>query len=159
MQRKINLLQSNILAIESSNRVKKTFSKKLNKTVNDYFNDKFYNSLDLLSDLDEFVESNRLTPTQQADLRKLLSIFFLGQIIGLPTLNSVLQYHGIKSNSHQICYKNLCNSLKNKDIHHIFSTLFEKELGNILKDLSQKDPSAWSRETITVVLDDSVFRT
>lgn len=113
----------------------------------------------MLSDLDKFLEGNSLSSTQQADLRKLLSIFFLGQIIGLPTLNSILQYHGIKSNSHQICYKNLCKSLTNKDIHHIFSTLFEKELSDKLKNLSQKDPSAWSRETITVVLDDSVFRT
>jgi hypothetical protein len=77
----------------------------------------------------------------------------------LPTLNSILQYHGIKSNSHQICYKNLCKSLTNKEIHGIFSVLFEKELSDKLTKLSQKDPSAWSRETVTVVLDDSIFRT
>lgn len=88
-----------------------------------------------------------------------MSIFFLGQIIGLPTLNSILQHYGIKSNSHQICYKNLCKSLTNKNIHDIFSTLFEKELSDKLTNLSQKDPSAWSRETVTVVLDDSIFRT
>ena len=88
-----------------------------------------------------------------------MSIFFLGQIIGLPTLNSILQYHDIKSNSHQICYKNICKSLTNKAIHDIFSTLFEKELNDKLTNLSQKDPSAWSRETVTVVLDDSIFRT
>lgn len=83
----------------------------------------------------------------------------MGQIIGLPTLNSILQHHGIKSNRHQICYKNLCKSLTNKNIHDIFSILFEKELSDKLTSLSQKDPSAWSRETVTVVLDDSIFRT
>jgi len=96
---------------------------------------------------------------QQADLRKLLSIFFLGQIIGLPRLKSILQYHGIKSNSHQINYKNLCKSLTNKSIHDIFSALFEKVLSDKLTNLSQKDPSGWSRETLTVILDDSIFRT
>ena len=73
--------------------------------------------------------------------------------------DSILQYHGIKSNSHQINYKNLYKSLTNKNIHDIFSTLFEKELTDKLTNLSQKHPSAWSRETVTVVLDDSIFRT
>ena len=96
------------------------------------------------------MENNTLTTTKQTDLRKLLSIFFLGQIIGLPTLNgtppdSILQYHDIKSNSRQICYKNICKSLTNKTIHDIFSTLFEKKLNDKLTNLSQKDPSAWSR--------------
>lgn len=88
-----------------------------------------------------------------------MSIFFLGQIIGLPTLNSILHYHGIKSNSHQINYKNLSKSLTNRNIHDIFSALFEQELTHKLTNLSQKDPSVWSRETVTVVLDDSIFRT
>ena len=80
--------------------------------------------------------------------------------------DSILQYHGIKSNNHQINYKNLYKSLINKNIHDIFSTLFEKELTDKLTNLSQKHPSAWSkhpsawsRETVTVVLDDSIFRT
>ena len=49
--------------------------------------------------------------------------------------------------------------MTNKTIHDIFSTLFEKKLNDKLTNLSQKDPSAWSRETVTVVLDDSIFRT
>jgi hypothetical protein len=99
-----------------------------------------------------------LTEQDAAQLRKLLSIFYLGQVIGLPTLHSILQQYAISSNKHQIDYKDLCNKLTNNTIHKIFESVFEEQLLDVLAKMSQKDSCCWSRELVTALLDDSVFK-
>ena len=91
-------------------------------------------------------------------LQKLLQIFFIGELVGLPTLKSILTKFDILSNTQQIKYKKLCKSLTVSKIRTIFEYIFEHELSEKLNELSQKDGSNWSRELVTVVLDDSVFR-
>lgn len=87
-----------------------------------------------------------------------MQIFFIGELVGLPTLNSILEKFNIKSNTQQINYKKLCKSLTVSKIRNIFEYIFEHEVSKELIALSQKDPSVWSRELVTVVLDDSIFR-
>lgn len=106
------------------------------------------------NDLDGVV----LNEQASIQLKKLLNIFFLGQVIGLPTLHSILRQYDISSNKLQIDYKNLCNKLTFNKIDNIFETVFEMHLLDVLDKMSQKDSSCWSREWVTAVLDDSIFK-
>ena len=87
-----------------------------------------------------------------------MQIFFIGELVGLPTLNSILEKFDIKSNTQQINYKKICKLLTVSKLRNIFEYIFEHEVSKELIELSQKDPSVWSRELVTVVLDDSIFR-
>lgn len=52
----------------------------------------------------------------------------------------------------------MCKHLSNKDLLLIFEHFFERVLGSKLAKLCQKDSSNWSREIVTAVIDDSIFR-
>ena len=104
------------------------------------------------------IENIEMRVSETAQLKKLMRLFFLGQIVGLPTLHSILNRFEIKSNNEQIKYKKLCKSLSNNKIHAIFEFVFERQVEEALKLLSNKDASNWSREIVTAVLDDSVFK-
>lgn len=95
---------------------------------------------------------------QGRDFQNLLQIFFLGSLVGLPTLQSILTKFNIKSNYSQIKYKKICKELTVNKIRKVFEYIFEQELLSKLEEMSQKDTSCWSKEVVTVVLDDSVFR-
>lgn len=94
----------------------------------------------------------------QAVLNKLLSIYLLGQLVNLPTLHSILEQRGIKSNFYQINYNRLVKNIAHQDFIDLFESGFKEIIKIKLKELSQKDPSIWSRELATVILDDSVFK-
>ena len=82
----------------------------------------------------------------------------MGQIVGLPTLHSILQRYDIGSNNHQINYKKLCKRLTTNEISKIYASVFETQILSVLKRMSEKDSSCWSRELVTAVLDDSIFK-
>lgn len=92
------------------------------------------------------------------DFHLLMQVFFLGELVGLPTLNSILVKFGIKSNLHQIKYKGLCKHLTISKVRKMYEYVFEHQLIEELKKMSQKDSSCWSKKLVTVVLDDSVFK-
>lgn len=98
------------------------------------------------------------TEKEGQQLKKLLNIFFLGQVVGLPTLHSILRQYDISSNKQQIDYKELCNKLTYNIIGKIFESVFEQQILDVLDKMSQKDSSCWSRELVTVLLDDSIFK-
>lgn len=91
-------------------------------------------------------------------LSKFMKIFFVGQLLGLTTLNSILTYLGISNNGLQISYKLLRKKISNKLIIKIFEILFEKQISQKMQEMQIKHRSNFSRELVTVVLDDSVFR-
>jgi hypothetical protein len=76
----------------------------------------------------------------------------------LPTLNSIFVCFGINSNCEQIKYKKICKALTNSQLHAIYEFIFEQQVAQVLEKLIEKDSSNWSRELVTAVLDDSVFR-
>ena len=65
---------------------------------------------------------------------------------------------GIRSNYQQGQYKKLCNELSVSKIRLLFENAFSYNIEEKLKDMADKDPSCWSRELVTVVIDDSIFR-
>lgn len=103
-------------------------------------------------------EGMDLKPAQEHLLQKMHSLFFLGQLLGLPTLQSILTKFGIQSNGLQVKYKKLCKQLSLNKIRRMYDFVFESQVEAALQKMSEKDSSAWSRELVTLVLDDSIFR-
>ncbi len=85
-------------------------------------------------------------------------LFFLGHLVDLPTLHSILESYDIQSNHLSKQFKELYKKLTINKLILMFETIFEGQIYEQLKDLSEKDSSCWSRELVTVVLDDSVFK-
>jgi hypothetical protein len=108
--------------------------------------------------LQSSLEDVVLNEAQERELQKMQAIFFLGQLVGLPTLQSILTKFGIQSNGLQVKYKKLCKALSINKMRSIFEFIFESQVTEALQKLSKKDSSAWSRELFTLVLDDSIFR-
>ena len=75
-----------------------------------------------------------------------MSIFYLGQLVDLPSLNGILLGHGITSNTHQNQYNNLCKRLTNKKIRLLFEYIFAHVLESKLVELSAKSDSTSSKD-------------
>lgn len=82
----------------------------------------------------------------------------MGQIVGLPTLNAILTKFNIGSNKHQKDYKSLCKDLSVNVIRKLFEHIFELHIVEVLKQMGLKESSCWSKDLVTVILDDSIFR-
>ena len=117
-----------------------------------YFKGHYKSSTDLIGAFEAFELEQDVALS--LDLEKLLQLLFLGQLVGLQTLNSILIKFGISSNYRQIKYRMLCNRLTNSKMRHIF----EHEFISVLEDMCKKDSSCWSKQSISAVLDDSIFR-
>lgn len=112
----------------------------------------------VFDDITARLEGTELTAAELSSLKKLLQLFLLGQIVGLSTLNAILVRFGIKSQSKQLNYNKLCKNLTNSNLHKMFEYCFESYLSEVFKNFCKKHPSKWSRELVTAVLDDSVFK-
>jgi hypothetical protein len=138
---------------------KKKIRKILSLVTKKYFAGKYEASLNIFDELPQLLPpTSDFTQAQSNQLKKLLRIFYLGQLVGLPTLNTILQRFEIKSNKEQVNYNKLCKKLSNSLIHQIFEYVFEVTLSEALKQGCSKHDSTWSRELLTIVLDDSVFK-
>lgn len=73
-------------------------------------------------------------------------------------MNSILAKYEIKSNNHQIDYKKLCKKLTVSKLQKIFDAIFEQQALSTLTEMVSKDSSCWSRELVTAILDDSIFK-
>lgn len=137
---------------------KKNFEQLLSSIVKKYFAGKYEQNISVFDVLKEHISGIELSEKDRVDLQKLMRLFFLGQIVGLPNLHSILERFGIKSNSQQIKYKKICKKLSNNKLHEIFEFIFESQLREVIEKLSEKDDSNWSRELVTAIVDDSVFK-
>lgn len=126
--------------------------------VKKYFRGSYQEGLNIFDVVKNDLNEVSFTEQEGQELKKLLNIFFLGQTIGLPTLHSILRQYDISGNKLQIDYKKLCNKLTYSVICKIFESVFEVQLLEVLGKMGQKDSSCWSRELVTVVLDDSIFK-
>jgi hypothetical protein len=78
---------------------------------------------------------SELQACQMEQLKKIMTLFFLGQLVGLPTLQSILTKFEIASNGHQIKYKKLCRNLTNNKLRLIFEYIFQHQLKEDLRKL------------------------
>jgi hypothetical protein len=130
------------------------FKKKLRKVVKKFLKGHFEQGLTLLNTLNPAT----LSPKFQAILSKINLIYLLGQLIDLPTLHSILEYKKIKSNLYGIKYNNILSNISHQYFIGLFESVFTHNIRVILKEMSEKDPSIWSKKLVTVILDDSIFK-
>lgn len=138
--------------------IDKNFEYAISSVVKKYFSAQYTDSLTVFDDVSERLEGIDLAPIELSHLRKLLRLFFLGQLTGLPSLRCIMDRFGITSNHEQVKYNKLCKKLTNSNLHKMFEFSFEQHLQIILKDYSEKHPCKWSKCMVTAVLDDSVFK-
>jgi hypothetical protein len=142
------------MKIHNSNNKFQTIIKKI---VKNYFENKFSGDLNVFDTVTKEFQNFTLNDKELAKLKKFLKIFLLGQIVGLPSLNCILKRFNA-SNGSQNQYNIICKNLLNNDLHKMFEFVFEKEVIKILEDYCSKHPCKLSRNLITGVLDDSVFK-
>lgn len=76
----------------------------------------------------------------------------------MPTLNSILSEYNLKSNNQRQQFNLLYNRLTINQLVTVFEKYFEYNILKKIQELSKKHKSCLSRELITVVLDESVFK-
>ena len=126
--------------------------------VKNYFKGVYENDFTVFDDIEEKLGIRDFNQAEERELKRLISLFFLGQLVGLPTLNSILVKYGFSNGRHQRNYTRICKKLSSSVIKGIFEDLFEQKLGVVFKEFGSKHGSYVSKNPITVILDDSVFK-
>lgn len=138
--------------------IKKKIQREVSNVVKKYFSSQYTDSLSVFEDISQHLEGIELDAKDLSHLRKLLRLFFLGQLTGLPSLRCIMDSFGITSNNEQVKYNKLCKKLSNNNLHKMFEFAFEQHLQIVFKDFCKKHSCKWSRDLVTAVLDDSVFK-
>ena len=154
------ILQTNSYYNDKKRRAKasKRFKESLKKIVKNYFKEKYSEELSVFSAINQEFKDEQLTAEECRILQKFLLIFFLGQLLDLPTLNSMLEEYEISSNSVSKHYTEIQSKISTKNILSLYEGIFEYQLSEHLSTLFEKHPCIFSRDLVTVVLDDSVFK-
>ena len=114
-----------------------------------YFKGQFEKDLNILYTFQATFSNTPLDELDRLQFQKMQSIFFIGQLVGLPTLQSILTKFDIQSNNLQINYKKLCNKLSINKIRKMFEYIFEQQISEQLVSMNEKDSSIWSKNLVT----------
>ena len=136
----------------------KNFRLILSSVVKKYFQGKYTEEVSVFDVISTKLDGVDMSKADKDNLSRILQLFFLGQLTGLQSLNAILTHFGIHSSKEQVRYKDLCNRLSNKAFHQIFEELFKTEVERVLTEKMEKHGSSWSRELVTAVIDDSIFK-
>ncbi len=77
---------------------------------------------------------------------KMQSVFFLGQLLNLPTLKSILVQFGVISTQLLINYKYLYKKLTINKIRLLYEYVFENQVVDLLKNMSLKESSIFCKK-------------
>lgn len=133
---------------------KKLVKKNFKSVVKQFLQGHFEAGLNKLNELNPEL----LTKKDFVLFKKVSHIYFLGQLLGLPTLHSILTYYGIKSNSLRINLNTLNTTLSRRKVIEIHEKIFQNNARQILEELLSKDSSVLSKKSVTIVIDDSIFK-
>ena len=137
---------------------KKNFRQKIVSLTKKYLENDYF---DISKQLDSVFSASDISKFEESDLdffEKMNALLFLGQLVGLPTLKSILTKFGIASNRLQKNYTKLYKKLTVSKLRIIFEFIFERQAVGILREMALKDSSIWSKKRVAAVLDDSIFR-
>lgn len=123
-----------------------------------YFENEFLATSTLFSKSFSELDISNVSKSDKLLFEKMQSVFFLGQLLGLPTLKSILVQFGITSTQLSINYKKLYKKLTINKIRLLYEYVFESQVIDLLKKMALKDSSIWSKKRVTAILDDSIFR-
>jgi hypothetical protein len=73
----------------------------LKKILNSFLAGQYTDMKAVFDSIQKTMENRMVSEKDMSQFSKLLSIFFLGQLVDLPTLNRILSYTGITSNNTQ----------------------------------------------------------
>ena len=100
------------------------------------------------------LEILKLDAKSKAKIHRVLDIMVLGELYGLHTISSILSVLHIKSNNlHKIW-----QGINHRQIQLFVEHFSVEGFREALVELAKKDPSAWSRARVTIVIDDSIFK-
>jgi len=115
-----------------------------------FLQEKYKESTDLINDL----SSQQLNKKNKSRLKKVLDVMLVGELYGLHTLKSILENLQIRSsNLYKIWQEQTYLQIKNM-VMRLSASYFTKEL----RDLVSKSESSWSRSSVTIIVDDSIFK-
>lgn len=75
--------------------------KKLKKTLESFLAGKFTDTTAVFESINKTMEGSVLSKKNISQISKLMSVFFIGQLVDLPTLNRILDYCGKGSKNAQ----------------------------------------------------------
>ena len=123
-----------------------------------YFENEFLATSTLFRESFSDLDISTMNESDKLLFEKMQTVFFLGQLVGLPTLKSILVQFGITSTQLSINYKDLYKKLTIHTIRLLYEYVFENQVVDLLKKMASKDSSIWSKKRVTAILDDSIFR-
>ena len=101
------------------------------------------------------LEDKKVSPENLIKIRRVLDVLLIGEFYGLPTLKSILSVLGIKSTN---LYK-LWRAQKFGEIKKLALNLSLGDFEQALSKLAKQSDASWSRSQVTVIVDDSIFKT
>ena len=119
-------------------KVSKGFKENLKKIVKDYFEVKYREELSVFSAIKDEFDEDKLSSEEHRQVQKFLWIFFLGQILDLPTLNSMLEEYEISSNTVSKHSAEIQSKISTKNILRLYERIFEHQLSEHLLTLFEQ---------------------
>ena len=105
-KRYVCIAKNNISFLQNRYNDKKKIKREVSNVVKKYFSSQYTDSLSVFEDISQHLEGIELDAKDLSHLRKLLRLFFLGQLTGLPSLRCIMDSFGITSNNEQVKYSN-----------------------------------------------------
>ena len=97
---------------------------------------------------------SELSPKDKSLLKKTLNLLLIGELFGLHTMSQILLANGLSSNN----WSRLCSKVSYQDINKFVCSTLLRNLREKMLELSDKSDSTWSRNLVTIVFDDSIFK-
>jgi len=104
--------------------------------------------------LDE-VNSLELEGESIYQFRQTVLLLLIGELYGLNTFKKILSSVGISSRN---CYK-IWGKFSYRQLYSYVSNYLIHQFKPYLEDLCKQDPSSWSRAGVTMIIDESIFKT
>jgi len=117
-------------------REKKIVKQNFKDCVKAFFKGKFEKGLSHLKKLN----ADLLTDSEYKLFCKINQLYLLGQLVDLPTLHSILTYHGIKSNACQVNFNKLISCLSNHKIIEIYQSILQNNAKKVLEGIKRYAP-------------------
>jgi hypothetical protein len=150
-------LKHNLL-LNSSAMIGKNIQLELIKLTESYLAGQYSEGIEIFAELHNLVVDADLTVGEAENMRKLFMLFMLGQLVELETMRQICVSCGITNSQHQVCYTALCSKLSQPQLFAFFEEAFQKALKAKLAPMLLKHGSNFSRDLVTLAMDDSVFK-
>lgn len=138
--------------------IRKNIQSEVVSLTKSYLSGEFRSGVAVFGEMYRIVADSTLTESESSMMRNLFQLFMLGQLVELETMRQICVSCGVTNSQHQVCYTSLCTRLSQAQLFQLFEEAFERALQAKLAPMLAQHLSAFSRTSVTLVLDDSVFK-